>query len=429
MPSSGHISGIETLIFKNISGFQSRSIPVNETDREKILSISENRMEETPLAFKRTLYGQIDWSTRLVCLKGARGVGKTTLMLQRAKEALGPGKALYVSLDNVWVDSREIYALAEYHLGRGGTHLFLDEVHKIADWQKLVKSLHDDLRRLSVVYSGSSLLKLEKRGADLSRRQTAYALPGLSFREYLAFEGLLDLPAVPLDRLLSGHVALARAVCARLPVLKHFEAYRLGGYYPFYKEEPHHYLSRVVQAANQALEVDYPEIEDVEPSTVRKARRMLAVLAASAPQTPKMEELYRQLGTDRKQGLKMLYALERAGLLSLLASARRETLKQLATPRKIYCDNPNLMAALVPRPDPGTLRETFFLNQLRAAGHVLTYPPRGDFLVDDRHLFEVGCPGKTFRQIADAPDSYLALDDLEVGRANRIPLWLFGFLY
>lgn len=402
---------------------------MQETVREKILSISENRMAETPLSFKRSLHARIDWSTRLVCLKGARGVGKTTLMLQRAKEALGPEKALYVSLDNVWVDSRELYSLAEYHLGRGGTHLFLDEVHKIADWQNLVKSLHDDLRRLSVVYSGSSLLQLEKRGADLSRRQTAYVLPGLSFREYLSFEGLLDCPAVSLDRLLADHVALARGIRDRIPVLKHFEAYRLGGFYPFYKEEPRHYLSRVVQTANQALEVDYPEIEDVEPSTVRKARRMLAVLAASAPQTPKMENLYRQLGTDRKQGLKMLYALERAGLLSLLSPARRDTLKLLATPSKIYCDNPNLMAALVPRPDPGTLRETFFLNQLRAAGHAASCPPRGDFLVDGRHLFEVGGPGKTFRQIADAPDSHLALDELEVGRAHRIPLWLFGFLY
>lgn len=401
---------------------------MQETVREKILAISESRMAETPLAFKRSLHAQIDWTTRLVCVKGARGVGKTTLMLQRAREALGPEKALYVSLDNVWADARELYTLAEYHLARGGTHLFLDEVHKIADWQDLVKSLHDDLRRLSVVYSGSSLLKLEKRGGDLSRRQTPYLLPGLSFREYLAFEGLLDIPPVPLGRLLSGHVPLARAIRDRLPVLKHFEAYRLGGFYPFFKEEPRHYLSRIVQAANQTLEVDYPEIEDVEPSTVRKARRMLAILAASAPQTPKMEELYGQLGTDRKHGLKMLHALERAGLLALLP-APSASLKALARPGKIYCDNPNLMAALVPHPDIGTLRETFFLNQIRAAGHTAACPPRGDFLVDDRYLFEVGGSSKTFKQIADVPDSYLAIDDLEIGRANRIPLWLFGFLY
>jgi predicted AAA+ superfamily ATPase len=402
---------------------------MEETVREKIFAISEDRMEEVPLAFKRRLYGEIGWDERLVCLKGPRGAGKTTILLQRMKEALGPEKALYVSLDNVWVEPREVYGLAEYHLGRGGTHLFLDEVHKLEDWQNLVKSLNDDLKRLSVVYSGSSLLKLEKKGGDLSRRQATYHLPGLSFRESLAFEGLADLPPVPLARLLRDHARIARSIRDRLPVLKHFEEYRLRGYYPFYREAPRQYGPRIVQIANQVLEVDYPEIEAVETATVRKARRMLNILASSAPQTPNMEKLWRELGTDRKQGLKMLYALERAGLLALLSSARRETLKHLATPDKIYCDNPNLMAALVARPDTGTMRETFLLNQLRAAGHAVAYPPRGDFLVDGRILLEVGGPGKTFRQIADAPDSYLALDDTETGHGNRIPLWMFGLLY
>ncbi len=402
---------------------------MEENVREKIYAISEERMEDTPLAFKRRLYGEIDWDARLLCLKGPRGVGKTTMMLQRMKEALGAEKALYVSLDNVWVDAREVYGLAEYHLGRGGTHLFLDEVHKMEGWQNLVKSLNDDLRRLSVIYSGSSLLKFEKRGGDLSRRQTPFFLPGLSFREYLAFEGLAVPAPVPLARLLADHAGIARSVRSKIPVLKHFEDYCRHGHYPFYKEEPRQYYPHVVQVVNQVLEVDYPEIEDVEVSTVRKARRMLSVLAASSPQTPNMERLYRELGTDRKQGLKMLYALERAGLLSLLSTAGRETLKHLATPDKIYCDNPNLMSALVPRPDPGTLRETFFLNQLRAAGHAVTYPAAGDFLVDGRWLFAVGGHGKTFDQIADVPDSFLAVDDVEVGRGNRIPLWLFGFLY
>ncbi len=402
---------------------------MEETVREKILAISEDRMEETPLSFKRRLYGEIDWDARLLCVKGPRGVGKTTMLLQRMKEALGPEKALYVSLDNVWVDAREIYELAEYHLARGGTHLFLDEVHKMENWQNLLKSLNDDLKRLFVVYSGSSLLKLEKKGGDLSRRQTPYFLPGLSFREYLAFEGLANLLPISLTSLLADHVKEARSLRAKLPVLKHFEDYRLHGYYPFYKEEPRQYFPHVVQVVNQVLEVDYPEIEEVEVATVRKARRMLNILAGSTPQTPNMEKLYRELGTDRKQGLKMLYALERAGLFSLLSRAGRDTLDNLVTPDKIYCDNPNLMAALVPRPDIGTLRETLFLNQLRAAGHAVTYPSRGDFLVDGRILIEVGGAGKTFRQIADAPNSYLAVDDIEIGRGNRIPLWMFGLLY
>ena len=288
--------------------------------------------------------------------------------------------------------------------------------------------MNDDLRRLKVVYSGSSLLKLESRGGDLSRRQSVYSLHGLSFLEYLGLEGVLDHDAVTLERLLADHVGIARSICAKIPVLKHFDRYLECGYYPFYREEPRQYLSRGVEVVNQVLEVDYPAIEDVEASTVRKARRMLNVLAAPTPQTPNMARLYDELGTDRKHGLKMLYALERAGLMSLLAQGRKSTLKNLVTPDKIYCDNTNLMSAIVARPDVGTIRETFFLNQLRQS-HLVEYPAKGDFLVDGRYLFEVGGAGKGFDQIKDLPDSYVANDGVEVGIGHKIPLWLFGFLY
>jgi len=401
---------------------------VDENSREKIFEMSAELVADTSLDFKRYLYPEVDWDSRLVCIKGARGVGKTTMMLQRIAEMPDAEKALYVSLDNIWLDAKETYSLAEYHLAHGGTHFYMDEVHKLENWQNLVKSLNDNLKRLNVVYSGSSLLKLEKRGGDLSRRQTPYVLEGLSFREYLKFEGVADIPPLSLEDILARHVSIARSICRKFPVLAHFDSYRAGGYYPFYKDEPRHYLNRIVAIVNQVLEVDYPEIEDVETMTIRKARRMLNVLAASAPLTPNMDRLYRELGTDRKQGLKILYALERAGLLSLLTSAEKENLKNLPTPDKIYCNNPNLMRALVAVPNSGTMRETLFLNQLRHAHHV-TYPEKGDFLVDGKYLFEVGGEGKGFGQIRDIPDSYVVNDGVEVGIGNKIPLWLFGFLY
>ena len=401
---------------------------MEESRREKIFKMSAELVADIAVDFKRYLYSEVDWDCRLVCIKGARGVGKTTMLLQRIAEMPNPDDALYVSLDNVWIDAREAYSLAEYHVAHGGTHLFIDEVHKLENWQDLVKSLNDNLRRLKVVYSGSSLLKLEKRGGDLSRRQTPYTLDGLSFREYLKFEGVADIQPFSLDDILSNHVAIARSISRKFPVLAHFDAYRIGGYYPFYKEEPRHYLNRIVATANQVLEVDYPEIEDVEPMTIRKARRMLNVLAMSAPLTPNMDRLYRELGTDRKQGLKMLYALERAGLLSLLTTASKESLKNLPTPDKIYCSNTNLMRALVALPNPGTMCETFFLNQLRHE-HGVTYPAKGDFLVDGKYLFEVGGAGKGFDQIKDLPDSFVVNDDTTVGFGNKLPLWLFGFLY
>ena len=396
---------------------------------DRIYEISERRAAETDLSFRRYLCGAIDWTPRLVAVLGPRGTGKTTLLLQRMKETDGGApSALYLSLDNVWLSPREAYEVVEYHVKHGGTSLYLDEVHFLEGWQTLVKNLNDDFRRLRIAYTGSSLLRIEKAGGDLSRRQASYRLAPMSFREYLAFEGLGSFEPVPLPTLLSGHAAVARKVLSRLGVvLPHFEAYLRHGGYPFYKEAGTRFEDMLRQAVNQVLDVDWPKIDAVEPQTVRHARRMLSVLASTAPQTPNVTELCRELGVDRKQGVRILYALGRAGLLRLLASDK-EKLKNLSTPAKLYCGDPNLMHALAAEPDEGTLRETFFLSQLETVAAV-TYPARGDFLVDGKWLFEVGGPGKTFGQIADVPESYLAVADLEIGRGNRIPLWMFGLLY
>ena len=396
---------------------------------DRIYEISERRVAETDLSFRRHLCSAIDWTPRIVAVLGPRGTGKTTLLLQRMKETDGGAPAaLYLSLDNVWLSPREAYEVVEHHVKHGGASLYLDEVHFLDGWQTLVKNLHDDFRRLRIAYTGSSLLRIEKAGGDLSRRQASYRLGPMSFREYLAFAGIGDFDPVPLPRLLSGHVALARGILGRLGVvLPHFEDYLRRGAYPFFREAGTRFGDMLRQTVNQVLDADWPKIDEVEPQTVRHARRMLSVLASTAPQTPNVTALCRELGVDRKQGVRILYALGRAGLLRLLASDR-EKLKNLSTPDKLYCGDPNLMHTLAPEPDTGTLRETFFLSQLETLAAV-TYPARGDFLVDGRWLFEVGGPGKTFGQIADIPDAYLAVDGLETGRGNRIPLWMFGMLY
>ena len=391
--------------------------------------LSVKRMRAVPVAFKRYLHERIDWRDRLIMVKGARGTGKTTLMLQRMREAIpDPTRALYVSLDHLWFSDHSLYDVAEYHCLHGGTHLFVDEVHYHKDWQQLLKNLYDDFPELSIVYTGSSLLKLETSGADLSRRQVSYALAGLSFREYLVFEGACEIDPVALEDLLVGHAETAAAIAEKTRVLPFFYDYLERGYYPFYKEVYGGYGQRVGATINQVLENDYPSIEDVGFATIQKAKKMLMILAANAPQTPNMSALYRELETDRNQGLKLLSVLERAELLNLLSS-KSVTLKNMSRPDKIYCDNPNIMAALVERPDRGCMRETFFANQMKSARHALAYPPAGDFLVDGTHLFEIGGRRKSFDQIKDIPNSYLAVDDLEVGYGNRIPLWMFGLLY
>ena len=400
----------------------------NEDVIQRVYDESAERIRSADGAFHRYLYSQVDWSSRVIALNGPKGVGKTTMFLQYLKEHREVAeRALYVSLDDIWMDAFELYDLVRYHVQNGGMSVFIDEVHYLKDWSRLVKNLYDSFRTLHIAYTGSSILQMKRGSGDLSRRQVEYSLAGLSFREFLALEEKGDFKPVDLKVLLRDHVKIAEGITSKIRILPLFRRYLASGYYPFYREDAAHYGRKLVQVVNQVLERDLTMAEDITPDTVRKARKMLSILAASTPQTPNITELSRDLGMDRKQGIKILYLLKRAGLTGLLAEDA-DALKYLGAPSKIYCDNGNLMHALAARPDSGTLREVFFNNQVSVA-HTATYPKRGDFLVDGKWLFEVGGSRKTFAQIKDEPDSFLAVDGIEVGRGSRIPLWLFGFLY
>ncbi|MBQ6472423.1 MAG: ATP-binding protein [Victivallales bacterium] len=403
---------------------------MEEKNVQRLYEISRRLVVDVPMSFRRYLQPKINWANRLVCIRGAKGTGKTTLLLQHLREALSQNddKALFVSLDNIWFAAHDVMDLADWHWKHGGTHLFLDEVHHLRNWQTIIKNLYDTYPSLNIVYTGSSMLRLEAGSGDLSRRRVPYTLPVLSFREYLKFEGILEVEPVALVDILKKHRSLAFDICGKVRVLEHFLRYLRHGCYPFYKEGVEEYDIRLREIVNQILEIDYPTIDEVSVATTMKAKKMLAVLAESVPQTPRMAQLYRELETDRNQGLKILKALMRAGLLQLLSS-EKAALKDLSRPDKIYLENTNLMHVLSLEVDKGCSRETFMLNQLRAAGHEVTYPPQGDFLVDGRWLFEVGGAGKKFTQIKDIPDSFIAVDDIEFGIGNKIPLWLFGFLY
>ncbi|HBZ78582.1 MAG TPA: AAA family ATPase [Clostridiales bacterium] len=396
----------------------------------RILDLSNKRIRESNYTTTRFLLEKIDWRDRLICISGSRGCGKTTLILQhiRSEFIKDYDKALYVSLDNLWFATNSLSELVDMHYKNGGTHIFLDEVHYLKDWQIIIKNLYDEYPKMKIVYTGSSLLKIDYESGDLSRRQVIYHLPGLSFREYLFFENIIDIKAIELNELLTDHKAIAEEIAPEKALLKHFSEYLMRGYYPFYKEVYAGYEQRITQITNQILESDYPAVEKINYSTVQKIKKMLFILAQSCPQTPKMTELYAQLETDRNQGLKMLSILDKANLLNILSS-EKASLKNMARPDKIYCDNPNIMYSLTENINVGTKRETFFLNQLRSAGYDVLYPSSGDFLVEGKFLFEVGGKDKSFDQIKDIPNSFLAIDDVEIGRGNRIPLWMFGLLY
>lgn len=396
---------------------------------DEILRIYNRRLQGTPEGFKRYLIDKIDWRDNLIAIKGAKGTGKTTMLLQHIKESFADkDKALYLSLDNLWFETHSINDLIEYHYTHGGTHLFLDEVHYFPNWRTLIKNINDDYPGLHVVYTGSSMLKIDSGVADLSRRQLPYTLHGMSFREYLLYEGLAEIEPIALDFLLSNHHRIAEDILSNgMKILPLFGDYLRHGYYPFYKSVYSGFEIRLQQVVNHVLENDYPIIEGVEQSTIRKTKKMFMILAEQVPQTPNMSNLYNELETDRNQGLKMLYALEKAGLLALLSDKPKQ-IDKLSRPEKIFMDNSNLMYAYATNPNIGTVRETFFLSQL-AVDHSVIYPAKGDFLVDGKYLFEVGGRKKSFEQIKDVDDSYLAVDDTEIGHHNRIPLWMFGLLY
>jgi len=399
----------------------------NELD--KLYILSDRRVRETSLDFTRHLAEKIDWNDRLISLMGARGTGKTTLLLQRIKKSFDdPHKAVYMSLDHLWFKAHSLYDAIEAHVHNGGTHVFLDEVHYQDDWETLIKNIYDDFPSLHIVYTGSSILKMKKARADLSRRQAEYTLHGLSFCEYLEFEGICKIAPVALEDLLKDHVKLALDITEGKTILKYFRDYLNKGYYPFYKEVSSGYGSRIQQVINQVLDSDYPAAENVSFATIQKTKKMLMILAENAPQTPNMSKLYTELETDRNQGLKMLAALSEAELLNLLSSDSI-SLKNMSRPDKIYCDNTNIMYALYPKAETGCVRETFFLNQIKSSGNTVLYPRQGDFLVNEKYLFEVGGKGKSFNQIKDISDSFIAVDDIEIGNGNRIPLWMFGLLY
>ena len=389
---------------------------------------SHRVVSQVSLDFKRDLLSKINWNARIIGIKGPKGVGKSTLLKQHIKETFpDDSKVLYVSLDNMWFANNSLADLVEYHYTHGGTHLFLDEVHKYEHWQTYIKNIYDDYPTMHVVFTGSSMLKLDKGEGDLSRRTAMYTMNGLSFREYLMFENVLLYEKLSLDDILHYHVKIATDIIEKIHVLPHLENYYRYGYYPFYKEDLEGYHAKLLEVVQQTIEVDIPSVEKVEYITIQKLKKLLGIIAMQVPFTPKMDDLYQQLETSREQGLKLLDLLEKGALLGQLKT-RTKAVKQMSAHEKLFLDNSNLMYAFNRNPEIGTIRETFFYNQVGKA-HELNAPSKGDFLIDGKHLIEVGGADKTFKQIKDLPDSYLAIDDVEFGRGNKIPLWLFGFLY
>ena len=389
---------------------------------DEILFIYQREMlRDLPTQFHRYMYHEIDWDARLVGLTGPRGVGKSTLILQHIVESQQGDDALYVSADHAYFSNHTIAELADEFVKEGGKYLYIDEVHKYENWSRELKQINDIHRQLKVVFTGSSVLKIEEGKADLSRRALVYHMQGLSFREYLELFHSIHADVYTLDDILM-HKPEISGLEHPLPL---FREYLASGYYPFALEGA--FAMRMQRVVSQTVEVDIPQYADMKASTARKLKQMLAVIAQLAPYKPNADNLSKEIGVSKNNVPDYLAYLEKAGMIGQL---RDDTggMRGLGKVEKIYIDNPSLMTTLAENhPDTGNLRETFFYNQMRLR-HPLTASRISDFEIES-HTFEVGGRHKGKRQIVNATDGYVVKDNIEYGHGNIIPLWHFGLNY
>jgi len=396
---------------------------------EKLIDISTKKIEATNSTFKRFLIDEINWERRLIGIKGARGTGKTTLLLQYIKESFGVSdEVLYISLDNIYFSDNKLVDLADTFAKSGGKYLFIDEVHKYPDWSREIKNIYDDYPELKIVFTGSSILEIDKSEADLSRRAMVYELPVLSIREFLAIEYGIETGRFSLMEIIDNHKEIASVINKKIKPVKVFNNYNRHGAFPFSKEVDLDYLNHLERIVNLTLETDLPASLHINFSAVVKLKQLLFVISESVPFQPNVSKLSIKIGVTRDTLIKYLFYLERAHLISLLRS-NTKGISKMAKPEKIFLNNSNLLYALQPGiANQGTVRETFFYSQL-SVKHKIALPKSGDFIVDDKYVFEIGGKNKTKKQIRDVQNAFVAADNIEYGFRNRIPLWLFGFLY
>jgi len=394
---------------------------------DSLVKIYLRLFQETEVGKLRYLYSDIDWNERCIALIGAKGAGKTTLLLQHIKMNFANKKeaALFVSLDNTWFAKHTIFDLADEFYMNGGTHLFLDEIHHYPNWAIEIKNIYDSFPKLKIVFTGSSLLQIYKSTVDLSRRVVYEVLEGLSFREFLNFEKVGDFPVLSLEEILENHQEIAFHITENVRIIPLFKKYLKNGYYLFYKEGLKKYERKLQEAINNVIDVDISAIENIGFESRYKLKRLLATLAALVPYTPNITELAKTIDTNRNNTLKYLTLLANAKLLNLV-SYENKTIGALTKPDKILLNNTNL-SYLYGNTNIGSMRETFFVNQVSAVEN-LVLSRHGDFMVDN-YIFEIGGKNKTYNQIKDLPNSFIVADDIEVGHKNKIPLWLFGMLY
>ncbi|MEO8111304.1 MAG: AAA family ATPase [Ginsengibacter sp.] len=400
---------------------------------EKLFQYQAALLQNISNDFNRYLFKNIAWKDRFAGIKGLRGVGKTTLLLQHLKYNLkDTTKHLYVTLDHPYFYSNTLFDLAESFYQLGGQTLLVDEVYKMKDWSRQIKIIFDGLPQLQLIFTSSSALDIHRGEADLSRRVLTYNLAGLSFREYLELYHDIRYPQIEFHELLQDHAAHSAAVTKLCKPLALVKDYLKRGYFPFSKSlEYESFEVRLIQTLEVVMNEDLSYVEGYTTDNIFKIKKLLGILAESVPFTANISSIADKLAIGRNTIKEYLQALEKAGLLSFL-NRKGKGVSLLQKPDKIYLENTNFSYALKSLPDAGTLRETFILNQLKNSGKKIYLPGDGDILVYDQrynYTFEIGGKNKQGGQLKNKANSFVIADDIETGFMNKIPLYLFGFLY
>jgi predicted AAA+ superfamily ATPase len=337
-------------------------------------------------------------------------------------------KVLYTSLDSLYFTENHLYDLADTFYKKGGELLVLDEVHRYPDWSVELKNIYDDFPNLKVIFTGSSLLQISKANADLSRRAVMYEMPGLSFREFLIFENVINLPSLTIQEIFENHTQLAIDIISQIKPLAHFSNYLKYGYYPFYLENLKSFHQKLFEAIQVTLEIDIPQFESIQTSNIIYLRKLLQIISASVPFKPNMNTISQRTGISLNTMKQYLKYLADANLISLLYFEEKG-INSLNKPEKVYLQNTNLMHSLAPdNTETGHIRETFFMSQVSVKSKV-NAAYKADFLLENKYTVEIGGKSKTQHQIAGVENAFILKDNIEVGNDNIIPLWLFGFLY
>ena len=395
---------------------------------EDLLIEFQSKIANVSIDIERYLVRKIDLNNRLIVVKGARGSGKTTILLQLAKLNLPLSTTLYISLDHIYFFDNKLYNLAKQFAQFGGTYLLLDEVHKYPNWSREIKLIYDNFPELNVIFTSSSMLEIYKSESDLSRRAVTYDLKELSFREFIEFETGKKFPSCSFLDIINNHNTIASDVLKKIKPLPLFEKYLKIGAYPYYKENEESYIQKLQNTINLIIEIDINAVEDLQYDTLIKLKKLLITIASSVPFTPNITKLSEKIAVSRNTLVQSIKILERAGLVNELYKDT-SGIGVLKKPEKLYLNNSNLMFALAKEnTNVGNVRETFFLNQFKNL-HEINLSTTADFLIDKTYTFEIGGKNKTKKQIATTEKAYVAKDSIEIGFANIIPIWIFGFMY